>query len=518
MGILTRRVGAPEPLATLPAGEEASGTTCSRDNWATFPESAVSSPTKKLILLPDKLRTRQDGQTEEEVSSQGFAHSDDGVDARSFSTSPARKLSPTHVLSLAEDSVGSEVGSEINTSESVDSEDRTSACSDFTLPRASFPESALSSPTLISLSHEPHSRQDRQTDEEASSPGFAHSDDGVDAHSFSTSPGRKERPTHVVSFAEDSVGSNVVLEINSSESVDSEDRTSACSDFTLPRSRACLGCNKQDSASLCNKCTGRLKIALLEARKSHLATGRFSYCLQCCALSEGKHDVHNSDCIPLDVFHGSQVAWVTKKEKWSGIFAGVQSDRHWNRKYGRPFLLHTPQGQRCHRCHDHLSDDKLYGTLILFCTIECWAESAEAAAEYDWVSKLLHTDFERLGVPYDAFCITCRCAFSIAEDDAEHQHEHEHLSIFTDFTGGTAATKVEIPTDHFMAGPWKFIKDLAGGETLSSPNHLFRLRDEGAQRCRRCSLRLEDGSGDTCSLECALRDPLMLPRSLQTQY
>lgn len=61
------------------------------------------------------------------------------------------------------------------------------------------------------------------------------------------------------------------------------------------------------------------------------------------------------------------------------------------------------------------------------------------------------------------------------------------------------------------------LQDLDGGETLSSPNHLFRLRDERAQRCKGCKLRLEDGGGQVCSLECRLRNPMM-PRQVQIHF
>ncbi|KAG2604388.1 hypothetical protein PVAP13_4NG058664 [Panicum virgatum] len=68
-----------------------------------------------------------------------------------------------------------------------------------------------------------------------------------------------------------------------------------------------------------------------------------------------------------------------------------------------------------------------------------------------------------------------------------------------------------------MAGPWKTIKDLAGGETMCSQHRLFRLRDEGAKRCRCCNIRLENGGGQTCSLDCALPDILMVPRPVRIQ-
>lgn len=137
------------------------------------------------------------------------------------------------------------------------------------------------------------------------------------------------------------------------------------------RLHTCIGCSKKCSICLCQKCTRKMKTALLKAREASLGTGNFSFCLKCSVLAQGDHcgGAHNSDCIPLHTFDGSQVAWVTKKERWCAIFSGIQSDRHWNRFLGRPFLLHKPQGHRCEVCEDHLTDDKLYGTLIKFCTI-----------------------------------------------------------------------------------------------------------------------------------------------------
>ena len=109
-------------------------------------------------------------------------------------------------------------------------------------------------------------------------------------------------------------------------------------------------------------------------------------------------------------------------------------------------------------CGDILSKGELYGPLLRFCTVECWAESAGKSSEYEWVKALVNADFDGPGAPSDAFCITCQCPFSIAEDGAEHRHEKEPLHVITYFLGGTAATKVEISSDHFMAGPWKTIK------------------------------------------------------------
>lgn len=55
-----------------------------------------------------------------------------------------------------------------------------------------------------------------------------------------------------------------------------------------------------------------------------------------------------------------------------------------------------------------------------------------------------------------------------------------------------------------MSSIYLYIQDLAGDSFLSSTNHLFRLRDERAMRCRSCSVRLEDGGGSICSLDCSL--------------
>lgn len=203
-----------------------------------------------------------------------------------------------------------------------------------------------------------------------------------------------------------------------------------------------------------------MKTALLKARLASLGTGTFCLCLKCLDLVQDDHGdgAHKTHCIPLDTFDGSQVAWVNQKETWCAIFAGIQSDKYFNSFIGRPFLLHSPQGWRCEVCADYLSEDKLFETAIQYCTIECWAYKAEAAPEFSWVKALLKSDFNRPG-EHCYFCNVCRCVFNELEvQDHLHELEVQALHVITDFMGGTAAVKIEVPSDHFMASHWISIK------------------------------------------------------------
>lgn len=87
----------------------------------------------------------------------------------------------------------------------------------------------------------------------------------------------------------------------------------------------------------------------------------------------------------------------------------------------------------------------------------------------------MKADFDRLEEHY-CFCIVCRCVFVGCEDDPEHVHDQDvkALRVITDFMGGTAATKIEVPTNHFMATYWKRIKVNALRYKLSSFDMLFQ--------------------------------------------
>ncbi|TKW20082.1 hypothetical protein SEVIR_4G061700v4 [Setaria viridis] len=268
----------------------------------------------------------------------------------------------------------------------------------------------------------------------------------------------------------------------------------------------CVACQRACNGSICRRCVAQVK-KNLELMKKAGRDGFFGYCLKCHEVAKGSHLAHQDNIIPVDRYKGHLVAWVTGKENWAAIFHGIQSDMCYRPPIGRPFLLHTPEECcRCIECNDVMYTKRLYDMLSLYCTINCWLEerSGGGAAEVQVAEALLAMEFDS---STHAVCLTCSMAFSSSE--ASGHAEHDMLSIVME---SGRLPRLQIPSAHYLAHVWRNIKgwDPDGmGDIL--------IKDNSSPRCQTCQMRLVDGGSKTCSFECCLPQPSLLPRPLQRQ-
>ncbi|KAL6856843.1 hypothetical protein ACP4OV_018647 [Aristida adscensionis] len=285
----------------------------------------------------------------------------------------------------------------------------------------------------------------------------------------------------------------------------------------------CVLCQSKADDRICTRCCSKIRSNLLVPGKKYLtkeARGKEApgkedsyggfYCLACHKVVPRTHTVHKGKLIPLVSCNGKMSAWYKRTGSWAGLFDGIECDRDYHLGLGHAVRLFKPDTPRCKVCSDVISEDKLYGTLFRFCTIECYVNGAEGLAGKELFSKaLVSTEFNDA---CDCFCLSCLKSFRHSEDDG---HEgHECLAVILDY--GLQKPAVEMGKTHRVAQHWTTIKHEDSGQGSNKTRIIF-IRHEKAPRCQSCCKRLVDGGGINCCLECSLEPKKMVPRALQVR-